>query len=312
MKHILSAEQFEPAQLATLFSEADVFRQADLSIGSRREVMGTHYGRIMLSMFYEPSTRTRFSFEIAATKLGIGVVGTENGSEFSSAAKGETVEDTANVFNEFGVDAISMRTKEDGMAARAAAVSKIAILNGGDGVGEHPTQAVLDLYTIQEHFGQLGGLKVVMAGDLKLGRTVRSLAKLLSLYPGNNISFLSTPELQIGDDIKRQLTERGTLYHETSQTYDALREADVVYWTRLQLERQALGSDISIGQDHFVLDAKALEVIPKAAIIMHPLPRNKEIDTTVDADPRAKYFRQAGNGLYIRMAMLDAIMNRLD
>ena len=312
MQHILSAEQFEPALLATLFAEADIFRQTDLSIASRREVMNTHFGRIMLSMFYEPSTRTRFSFEIAASKLGIAVVGTENAAEFSSAAKGETIEDTVNVFNEYGVDAISMRTKEVGMAARAAAVSKIAILNGGDGVGEHPTQAVLDLYTIQEHFGQLGGLKVVMAGDLKHGRTVRSLARLLSLYPGNNISFLSTPELQIGDDIKRQLTERGTVYDETSQTYDALREADVVYWTRLQLERQARGSDISIGQDHFVLDAKALEVIPKAAIIMHPLPRNKEIDTTVDADPRAKYFRQAGNGLYVRMAMLDAIMTRLN
>lgn len=310
MQHILSAEQFEPEQFVPLFEKATAFRESDQTIDSRQEVMQTHMGRIMLSMFYEPSTRTRFSFEIAAAKLGIAVVGTENAAEFSSAAKGETIEDTVRVFNEYGVDALSLRTKEDGHADRAASVSDVAVINGGDGKGEHPTQAVLDMYTIQEQLGRLEGLKVVMSGDLAHGRTVRSLAKLLARYPGNEISFLSTPELQIGQDIKLHLQEHGTKFEETTDVYDALREADVAYWTRLQLERHK-HSSLSVGQDHFILDASALEVLPESAIIMHPLPRNEEIPTSTDADPRAKYFRQAGNGLYVRMAMLDEIMSRL-
>jgi len=265
----------------------------------------------MLSEFYEPSTRTRFSFEIAATKLGVGVVSTENGSVTSSAVKGETIEDTMRVFNEYGVDAVVLRTKEDGYAARAASVSKIAVINGGDGKGEHPTQAVLDMYTIQEQLNQLDGLNVVMGGDLAHGRTVRSLSKLLSLYPDNHISFLSTPELQIGEDIKLHLKKNGTSFEETSDMYGVLSQADVVYWTRLQLERHS-GKSLTMGQEHFILDAKALDVMPKDAIIMHPLPRIAEIPVSTDQDPRAKYFRQAGNGLYVRMAMLDRIMKKLD
>jgi aspartate carbamoyltransferase catalytic subunit len=308
MQHILSAEQFDPGQLARLFALAHKFREQDQSIASRRKVMQTHRGRLMLSMFYEPSTRTRFSFEIAATKLGIGVVGTENAAEFSSAAKGESIEDTVRVFNEYGIDAISLRTKEDGHAARAAGVSNVAIINGGDGKAEHPTQAVLDMYTIEEQLGRLEGLNVVIGGDLAHGRTARSLARLLSMYPNNHISFVSTPELQIGKDIKVQLREHGTSFDETTDMHSALRTADVVYWTRLQLERHKGDKTLSVGQEHFVLDASALAVLPKEAIILHPLPRNKEIPVSTDQDPRAKYFRQAGNGLYVRMAMLDEIM----
>ncbi|MDL2363171.1 MAG: aspartate carbamoyltransferase [Patescibacteria group bacterium] len=312
MQHILSAEQFDDEQLQQLFVDADMFRQLDQSIESRREVMTRHTGRIMLSMFYEPSTRTRFSFEIAATKLGIGVVGTENAAEFSSAAKGETIEDTVKVFNEYGVDAINMRTKEEGHADRAASVSTVAIINGGDGKGEHPTQAALDLYTIKEQTGRLENLNIVMGGDLARGRTVRSLSKLITRYPGNKITYVSTPELQIGNDIKAQLDEHTTEYEETTEMLSALREADVVYWTRLQTERALTGSDVAVGQDHFIIDKTALEVLPKQAIIMHPLPRVGEITAAVDADPRAQYFRQAGNGLYIRMAMLDSIMKQRD
>lgn len=311
MQHILNAEQFDTEQLAQIFSEADYFRQHDEAIDYRRAVIQSHVGRIMLSEFYEPSTRTRFSFEIAATKLGIGVVSTENGSVTSSAVKGETIEDTMRVFNEYGVDAIVLRTKEDGQAARAASVSKIAVINGGDGKGEHPTQAVLDMYTIHEQLKQLDGLNVVMGGDLAHGRTVRSLSKLLSLYPDNHISFLSTPELQIGADIKLHLKNNGTSFEETSDMYGVLREADVVYWTRLQLERHA-GNSLTMGQEHFILDDKALDVMPKDAIIMHPLPRIAEIPVSTDQDPRAKYFRQAGNGLYVRMALLSRIMKNLD
>jgi aspartate carbamoyltransferase catalytic subunit len=237
MKHILASEQFDAGQLETVFDRADEFRETQRRIHDRREVMKLHEGRIMLSTFYEPSTRTRISFEVAAWKLGFKISGTENASEFSSAAKGESIEDTIKVFNEYGVDAISLRTKEDGYANRAAAVSDVAILNGGDGIGEHPTQAVLDMYTIQNNFEQLSNLNVVIGGDLAHGRTARSLALLLSKYPGNRISFVSTPELQIGRDIKAKLHEDGTRFSETGEMYDALRTANVVYWTRLQKER---------------------------------------------------------------------------
>lgn len=255
MKHILAAEQFDREQLSEVFVRADEFRESDALIADRREVMQKHFGRIMLSMFYEPSTRTRFSFEIAAKKLGIEVVGTENASEFSSAAKGESIEDTIRVFNEYGIDAISLRTKEEGHASLAASASEVAVINGGDGKAEHPTQAVLDMYTIQNELDRLGGLNVVIGGDLAHGRTARSLALLLSKYPDNKLSFVSTPELQIGNDIKAHLKEDETKFEETSEMYDALRDADVVYWTRLQLERLDLGEELSIGQEGFVIGA---------------------------------------------------------
>ncbi|MCA9334696.1 aspartate carbamoyltransferase [Candidatus Saccharibacteria bacterium] len=313
MRHILNAEQFEPVQLSKLFNQADYFKETDKKLATRRENMRRHWGRIMLSMFYEPSTRTRFSFELAAKKLGMDVVGTENAAEFSSAAKGETIEDTIRVFNGYGADALSLRTKENGMAKRAAKVADIAILNGGDGKGEHPTQAALDTYTIHSEFGQLHNLNVTIGGDLSHGRTARSLALLLSKYPGNDITFVSTPELRIGDDIKEKLVTSGTSYTETD-TVDihSLGDADVVYWTRLQLERlDGLMSkeDAAKKQKEYRIDAATLEIIPDHAIIMHPLPRVDEITTDVDNDHRARFFQQAWNGLYVRMAMLDQLMN---
>lgn len=311
MRHILTAEQFTDKELRQLFERADYFRKNDALIANRQKIKKLHDGRIMLSMFYEPSTRTRFSFEIAAAKLGITTIGTENAAEFSSAAKGETIEDTVRVFNEYGVDAIALRTKEDGHAQRAANASDVAVINGGDGKAEHPTQAVLDMYTIYERFGRLSDLRIVIGGDLAHGRTARSLAILLSQYTGNHISFVSTPELRIGDDIKKRLRTAGTTFDETTDMYTALPNANVVYWTRIQLERHHGNMSLSAGQEDFVLGEKALATLPKDTVIMHPLPRNQEIPASTDSDPRAGYFRQAGNGLYIRMAMLDEIMKAL-
>lgn len=316
MRHILNAEQFEPAQLSELFAQADYFKETDKLLATRRENMRRHWGRIMLSMFYEPSTRTRFSFELAAKKLGMDVVGTENAAEFSSAAKGETIEDTVRVFNGYGADALSLRTKENGMAKRAADVATIAILNGGDGKGEHPTQAALDTYTIHSEFGRLDNLNVTIGGDLSHGRTARSLALLLSKYPGNDITFVSTPELRIGDDIKERLDATGTTYTETSgMSVESFGDSDVVYWTRLQLERLdgfMSKDEAAEKQKHYRIDSTTLDIIPEHAIIMHPLPRVDEIATVVDANPRARYFQQAWNGLYVRMAMLDRLMNEAD
>lgn len=310
MQHILTAEQFTNEQLLRLFARANYFRENDKTIAGRRKAAKLHTGRIMLSMFYEPSTRTRFSFEIAAAKLGIAVIGTENAAEFSSAAKGETIEDTVRVFNEYGVDAIVTRTKEEGHAARAATVSNAAILNGGDGKGEHPTQAVLDAYTIYEKFGRLDNLNVVFGGDLAHGRTARSLALLLSKYSNNTFTFISAPELSMGDDITARLIKSKTAWSKTTTLESSLKRADVVYWTRMQLERHDT-TKLKVNEDQFILNRKTVKNLPQEAIILHPLPRNHEIATELDTDPRAQYFHQAGGGLYIRMAMLDEIMKNL-
>jgi aspartate carbamoyltransferase catalytic subunit len=307
MEHVLTSEQFDHPQLETLFAQADQFRALATDPVERRELASRHVGKQLCSLFYEPSTRTRLSFETAAVKFGMGLVSTENAKEFSSAAKGETLEDTVRVLDEYDYAAIVMRHHETGAAARAAAVSHTPIINGGDGKGEHPTQALLDAHTIHRQFGKLSGLHIVMGGDLANGRTVRSLSRLLSKYPDNRFSFVSIPELQIGEDVKVALRENETPYEETVDMYDALRSADVVYWTRLQKER--LENPEALPEGGFTLDSTALQVLPEHSIIMHPLPRTGEIDPSVDSDPRAQYFKQAGNGLYVRMALIDQIIS---
>ena len=304
--HVLSSEQFTPQVIDQVFDQADQFRDQLTVPDARRELASRHVGSKLCNLFYEPSTRTRLSFGFAADNLGVRVQGTENAREFSSASKGETLEDTIRVINEYGVDIIVLRHHETGAAAQAAVVSEAAIINAGDGQGEHPTQSLLDMYTIKRKHGRLDNLRIVMGGDLKQGRTARSLAKVLSKYPNNHISFVSVPELQIGDDIKTRLNESGTTYDETSDMLEAFHDADVVYWTRLQKER--LENPDAVPEGGFVIDATALEVLPGGAIIMHPLPRVGEIDPAIDSDPRAQYFEQAGNGLYIRMSLIDRIL----
>jgi aspartate carbamoyltransferase catalytic subunit len=233
----------------------------------------------------------------------MGVIETENAAEFSSAAKGETIEDSTRVVAGYS-DVVVMRHRENGAAERAAAVSKVPIINAGDGTGEHPTQALLDLYTIQDRKRRLDNLHVVVGGDLKHGRTVRSLAQMLMLYPQNHFSFVSTPDLQMGADIKDFIADRGGSYEETDDMYKVLGGADVVYWTRMQKERHASGTDEDL---QFVIGQEALRLMRPDAILMHPLPRVGEIDPAVDEDPRATYFEQAENGLYVRMALLDML-----
>jgi aspartate carbamoyltransferase catalytic subunit len=300
IEHVLSARQYDPDQLERLFVHTDAMRNAMASSSARRELAGRHVGLVMATLFYEPSTRTRLSFESAAVRLGAGVISTENAREFSSAAKGETIQDTVRTIDRYA-DVLVMRHHETGAAEQAAAVSSVPIINAGDGKGEHPTQALLDMRTIKEERGRLDDLNVVIGGDLTHGRTARSLALLLSMYENNNIDFVSTPDLQMGDDIKSHLRETGTSFNETDDMFGAVREADVVYWTRLQKERlrdQNLRSEFTIGQ-------AVLQVMPADAIIMHPLPRVGEIERCVDSDPRAIYFDQVEHGLHTRMALLD-------
>ncbi len=333
--HVLSAQQFGAQNLEALCIRTDELRRLKTNPQTARELATTYLGQEVCSLFYEPSTRTRTSFEHAALALGIGVVSTENAKEFSSAAKGETIADTIRVLGNFA--AVILRHHETGSAAIAASRSKIPIINAGDGRGEHPTQALLDVYTIQHHKDRLSGLHVVMGGDLMHGRTVRSLAIALSKFPNNHISFVSTPDLRMEPDIKRILTERGTTYDETFSMSEALedplRAADVIYWTRTQTERFArsaktpwhkkLGdmltrSSVALLESparangnspgSFVIDRAALDNFRKDAIIMHPLPRVWEITPEVDGDARAVYFDQANYGLLVRIAVLGAIL----
>lgn len=303
--HILSAEQFIVDELPVLFDQADELRIEFET--NRRELAERHVGRHLFNLFYEPSTRTRVSFGKAALNMGMGVEFTEDAKTFSSAAKGETLEDTVKVLGEeYGFDAIVLRYHETGGAKRAARASNVPIINAGDGAGEHPTQSLLDAYTIYQHHGRLDGLNIVMGGDLAKGRTVRSLAQLMAKYDDNHITFVSTPELAMGEDVKEFLRGRGVKCDETDEVVDALDGADVVYWTRLQKERHDSG--VGANEAAFILNPDTIVNLPQTAQILHPLPRVDEISPDLDSDPRAQYFRQAGNGLYLRMALLDNIL----
>jgi aspartate carbamoyltransferase catalytic subunit len=298
MQHILEAQQFSRETLAELFHYTDLVLE-DAKQGSLR-------GKILASLFYEPSTRTRFSFESAMLRLGGSVISTENAREFSSVAKGETLEDTIRVVGQYA-DVIVLRHYEEGSAARAAAVSEIPIINAGDGAGQHPTQALLDLYTIKKERGDIDGLNIAMVGDLKHGRTIRSLAYLLGKYERIEIDFVSTPELRVGKDILEYLTRQNVTYRETETLSNIIESVDVVYQTRIQKERFI---EDSIHADLLTVDKSLVERMKEGAIIMHPLPRVGEIDTAVDALPQAAYFRQAKYGLLVRMALLKMLLRR--
>ncbi|MEX2014713.1 MAG: aspartate carbamoyltransferase [Candidatus Saccharimonadales bacterium] len=303
--HVLSVEQFDRKYLEKLFNLAEEIENKLQDPTEIKKLAEKYRDKQLCTLFYEPSTRTRLSFETAALKLGMGVVSTENAGGFSSAAKGETLEDTINVINQYGVCAVVLRHPETGSAEKAAKVSKVPIINAGDGKGEHPTQALLDAYTIKKEFGRLDNLHIVAGGDLKNGRTIRSLCRLLSLYPNNRITFVSLPELVMQDDIKDLLKKSNTKFSETDNVDQAFKDADVVYWTRLQKER--LENSANFQNGGFVINRSKISLLPKHAIVMHPLPRVDEIDSEVDSDPRARYFEQSGNGLYVRMALLDQI-----
>ncbi|HVX58363.1 MAG TPA: aspartate carbamoyltransferase [Candidatus Saccharimonadales bacterium] len=306
--HIISAEQFSSNQIKSIFSRADFFKDADTNIGKRRQLATRHQGRQLSTMFFQPSTRTRLSFETAAVKLGVGLVSTEDAREHSSSSKGETLEDTIRILNGYNHDIIVMRYFEAGGAARAAAISKAAIINAGDGRdGEHPTQALLDAYTIYKNHGRLDNLRITMGGDLLQSRCVRSLSMLLAKYKNNRITFVSVPQFQVGKDVQAQLKKAGVKFTQTSDMASAFKNSDVIYWTRLQAEYLDNKGDLPRGG--LVINRSSLKHMPTSSIIMHPLPRVDEIAPSVDRDRRAKYFEQAAGGLYVRMALIDMILS---
>src|SRR5579884_1634629 len=231
LHHVVEAQQFDRPTLLELFEASRCMEEV-----ARKGGVTDYHQRIMATLFYEPSTRTRFSFEAAMHRLGGRVISTENAAEFSSVAKGETLEDTVRIMNGYA-DVIVLRHSEVGAARRAAAVSRVPIINAGDGVGQHPTQALLDLYTIRKEIGAIDGLRIAMVGDLAQGRTVRSLAYLLSKYRDVKIYFVAPPQLKMREDILEHLREHGTWFTEETMLDRVLPEVDVVYQTRVQKER---------------------------------------------------------------------------
>ncbi|HUZ47123.1 MAG TPA: aspartate carbamoyltransferase [Terriglobia bacterium] len=304
LHHVIEAQQFDLPTMNHLFSVTEEMERVVARGGT-----DDFHSRLMASLFYEPSTRTRFSFEAAMQRLGGRVISTENAAEFSSVAKGETLEDTVRIMNGY-VDVIVLRHNEVGAAKRAAAVSRVPVINAGDGAGQHPTQALLDLYTIRKEIGSIDGLKIAMVGDLAQGRTVRSLAYLLSKFKDVKMYFVAPSLLKMKEDILEHLRERGTWFAEDAMLDRVLPEVDVVYQTRVQKERFGDRiADYESCRDVYVINQASLELMKSDAIIMHPLPRLGEIAMEVDQDRRAAYFRQAQNGLFVRMALLATLLN---
>lgn len=301
--HVLEAQQFSRDVMNEIF---DVTREMEHVV--------SRYGsnilnrRIMATLFYEPSTRTRLSFEAAMYRLGGEVITTESAREFSSAAKGETLEDTIRIVEGYS-DVIVLRHYEGGSARRAADAASVPIINAGDGPGQHPTQALLDVYTIQKEIGRLDGIHVALVGDLANGRTARSLAYLLTKYEGVKLYFVAPTVVRMRDDIKAYLTEHGVAFEEEEDLMNVMSKVDVVYQTRIQRER--FGDriqDYERARGKYIIDVETMSALSENAIVMHPLPRVDEIDPAVDTDPRAAYFRQAHNGVFIRMALLQMVL----
>eukprot|EP00899_Mesostigma_viride_P001872 jgi/Mesvir1/11686/Mv00078-RA.1 len=301
--HVVEAQQFSPESLNDLFVVAREMEKI-----SPRKPCKILDGYVMATLFYEPSTRTRLSFESAMTRLGGHVLTTENAREFSSAAKGETLEDSIRTVQAYS-DVIVLRHFESGAAYRAALVADIPIISAGDGPGQHPTQALLDLYTIQKEIGRLDHIKIGLVGDLANGRTVRSLIYLLAKFPKPIFYFVAPDVVAMKEDIKEYLTELGHPFHEVQNLAEVASEVDVIYQTRIQKER--FGDkpwDYEKARGKFIVDNYILSCMRKDAIVMHPLPRVDEIKIECDTDPRAAYFRQAQNGLFIRMALLKSLL----
>ncbi|MBM3234587.1 aspartate carbamoyltransferase [Candidatus Pacearchaeota archaeon] len=300
MKHLLESQQLDKEILFELFKKADDLRKLE-----PENLLNELKGKILATLFYEPSTRTRFSFESAMLKLGGEVISTENAKEFSSAVKGESIEDTIRIISSYA-DCIVIRHYEDGAAKKAAQVSRVPVINGGDGKGQHPTQALLDVYTIYREIGRLDNFKIAIVGDLSSGRTVRSLCYLLSKFTNIEIIFVSPENLRMREDIKQYLNEKQVKFREEEDLNKILEEVGIIYMTRIQKERISQ-EDYEKACGKFIINLDNFNLIKKSSRLMHPLPHVEEICLPLEIeqqDERVAYFRQAENGLYIRMALL--------
>lgn len=302
-KDILSVKQFNRTDLEYIFGVAHEMREMVARVGT----FDLLKGKILANLFYEPSTRTSSSFTSAMERLGGSVIPI-NEVRYSSVSKGESLPDTVRTL-ECYADVIVLRHPEVGASALAAQYARKPIINAGDGIGEHPTQALLDLFTITEELGVVDGLTVTMLGDLKYGRTVHSLARLLSLYQVK-LHYVSPDILRMPPEIIAELNEKGIPQEEHRTLEDVLSETDVLYVTRVQKERFADLEDYDRVKGAYVITPEVMTAAKEKMIVMHPLPRVGEISMELDDDPRAAYFRQMEYGLYVRMALLAMVLGK--
>lgn len=304
LDHLYSVEQLSVAHLKYLFLEADAMH--DLLQNQRTSTR--LQGVVLANVFYEPSTRTSASFHTAMLRLGGSVVPIQ--ASVSSACKGESLHDTVRCLERY-CDMIVLRHNVEGSAQEAAHISNVPLVNAGDGVGEHPTQALLDVYTIQRELGW-GGWKgeserpwrVTFVGDLKHSRTVHSLSRLLAKHFHVTFCFVSPVTLSLPTELSNKFKSYDTVVRDTTDLVEALAETDVLYVTRIQKERFATVEEYKAVQGAYCIDKQLLKALPADSIILHPLPRVDELSTNVDTDPRAAYFRQMEYGLHVRMALL--------
>lgn len=302
---ILSVDQFDRETLSYIFSRAREMRE----MVTKYHGCNLLKGHVLACLFYEPSTRTSSSFIAAMERLGGSVIPITQGVQFSSVSKGETLADTIRTLEQY-TDAIVLRHPEIGSAKLAADYANVPVLNAGDGPGEHPTQSLLDLFTIREELGRLDNLKVAMVGDLRYGRTVHSLTKLLLNYDNVSLRFVSPEILRLPLKIMNKVIDAGVDSRETHDVADVIDNVDVLYVTRVQRERFSDLAQYEEVKNYYIITPELMRRAKEKMIIMHPLPRVGEIHFGVDSDPRAAYFRQVKNGMYIRMALLAGVMGK--
>jgi aspartate carbamoyltransferase len=303
-KNILSVRQFSRSDLEDIFGVAHEMRTMVERVGA----FDLLKGKILANLFYEPSTRTSSSFMAAMQRLGGAVIPISE-VKYSSVAKGESLPDTVRTLGCYA-DVIVLRHPEVGSAALAAKHAGKPIINAGDGVGEHPTQALLDTFAIREELGRLDGLTVTMLGDLKYGRTVHSLARLLTQFSGIRLNYVSPDALRMPPDVMEEVAAKGLPQTEHSTLENILPETDVLYVTRVQKERFEDPEVYEKVKNAFVIDPQVMKIAKRDMIVLHPLPRVTEISMDFDDDPRAAYFRQMEYGLYVRMALLAMVLGK--
>jgi aspartate carbamoyltransferase len=303
-KDIISVKQFSRADLEYVFGVAHEMRVMVERVGT----FDLLKGKILASIFYEPSTRTSSSFLAAMERLGGNIINI-NEVRYSSVAKGESLPDTVRTL-ECYADVIVIRHPELGSAAKAAEAAHKPVINAGDGVGEHPTQALLDTFTIREELGRLDGLTVTMLGDLKYGRTVHSLARLMTQFDGTRLNYVSPEILPMPSDVMDEVAQKGVPQARFASLEGVLPETDVLYVTRVQRERFEDAAVYDKVKEAFIVTPEVMKPAKERMIVMHPLPRVTEISMDFDEDPRAAYFRQMEYGLYVRMALLAMVLGK--
>ena len=302
-KDIITVDQFDRGSLTYIF---DVAHEMEVMV-ERIGAFDLLKGKILANLFYEPSTRTSSSFTAAMERLGGSVIPI-NEVKYSSVSKGESLPDTVRSL-ECYADVIVLRHPEKGASALAAQYARKPIINAGDGIGEHPTQALLDLFTIIEELGQVDGKTITMVGDLKYGRTVHSLSRLLSLY-NVKLNYVAPEIVAMPAEIIAEIDAKGIPQASHSNLENCLAETDVLYVTRIQKERFESLSDYDLAKDGYIITPEILVDAKEKMIVMHPLPRVGEISMEVDGDPRAAYFRQMEYGVYVRVALLAMVLGK--